>query len=124
MYNPNAVTDLSKLTGSSAASLEGRDVHLTNVTVDRVTGEHGFWAKDDQGHRVFVALQRNIVNPDLRQGERVTVAGRIDKAPDDRSDIDTQKFGLNDQDVNQLTKDPVFIRASALIPATGGAQTY
>ena len=115
MGNRNAITDLSQLTGTSAAQMNGRHVRLENVKVDRVTGSRGFWTTDNAGHTVFVALDRNIRQPNLRQGETVTVAGRVAKTPSDQSRVDKAAWGLSDQDVNQLRQEPVFIHANAVM---------
>ncbi len=112
------ITNLSELTGSSAANHVGQRVRLERVTVDRVTGKRGFWANAGGNARVFIGLDREIDPPGLQQGEQVMVAGKVMKAPDDASTIAADKFGLAQSDVTQLMQGKVFIRADALRSAT------
>jgi hypothetical protein len=109
------ITDLSKLTGTSAQQLVGQRVQLKDVTVDRLAGGRAFWTKASDGARVFVALDEDIQQPNLRQGEHITVAGQVRKTPADRSTIDAKTWGLSDQDVTELMQQGTFVRATALM---------
>ncbi|MGE3178301.1 MAG: hypothetical protein AB7O32_12615 [Vicinamibacterales bacterium] len=108
------IDDLSKLTGSSATNYVGQQVRLKQVTIDHVAGKRGFWANASGGQRVFIGLDQDVDQQNLKQGQQVMVAGKVMKTPDDASKFDKEKFGLSSDDVNQLMQAKVFIRADAL----------
>lgn len=109
------VTDLGTISSGSAAQLNGREVRLSGITVDRLSGDHAFWTKTSQGQPVFVMLDNDIRQPQLRQGATVTVAGQLKKVPRDQSKIDAKQWGLANDDITQLMKSGVFVRAHALM---------
>jgi len=115
------VTDLSKLTGSSAQQLVGQRVQLKDVMVDRLAGSRGFWAKSSDGGRVFIALGENIQQPSLQPGERVTIAGQVRKTPATRSAIDAKTWKLSEEDITELMQHGVFVRAHGLMNGNVGS---
>jgi hypothetical protein len=109
------ITNLAPIAGGSASQLAGRDVHLSNVTVNRLAGNRAFWTRTTQGQDVFVALDDDIRQPNVHRGETVTISGEVRKTTADRKHIDARTWGLSDDEVSQIVKAGVFVRATALM---------
>ncbi len=85
--NGQPITDLAAITNNNDASLDGREVRLSNVPVGMMAGDASFWVNDATGEKVYVVLNE-VATPgtpiegrvDVNQGDKVDLVGTLRNA--------------------------------------------
>lgn len=113
------ITDvLVIVTPTDRTQLVGRRVRFTDVKVQRVVGDQGFFIGPNENQRLFVRLTKaldrgraeQIVN--VNQGQIRTLGGVVRQLPN--IEEIKQQWGLNAQEIAGLERDRVYLEADVI----------
>lgn len=90
------LTDPAAAAGEPASNLDGRQVRLTNVTVQSVVSDAGFWLDAGQNQRVFAVLTEEMSPNQPGEGiARVNEGATIDLTGTIRTGTPDQQLAAN-----------------------------
>ena len=105
-----SITDLQQLSSSAdPATLEGKQVKLSNVKADQAIGPNAICLTSDAGQKVLVKSQQSVQN--IQPGQTVQVQGMVRKMPSDPAQL-----GLDQQAAQKFADQKVYIQATQIRP--------
>ena len=97
------------------ASLVGKRVQFTNVTVQSVVGDKTFWIGPSKDQQLFVVLEEDPSagategQVDVNAGQTVTITGEIRKLPS--MEEARSQWGLSEANTAELENQQVYLHA-------------
>jgi hypothetical protein len=103
---------LMRIADTLEANAIGRQASLENVEIRQVTSATTFWAGNTRDGRVFVVLGRDVrrVTPRLHAGDRLTLIGTVQPAPEP-SEAQRQ-WGIKAATADEVKAGGVFLHAT------------
>lgn len=98
-------------------ALAGQRVEFTS-RVQEAAPSRAFWVSLQDGKRLLVLpLERDTPMEGVRAGEMITVAGRLQRPAS--QDVIVREWNLDPRTAMLLAREPVYLRADRIRPATG-----
>lgn len=116
----NALTDMLVVVNEpNKASLAGRPATFTNVRVQSVVADKGFWVGPNKDQQVFVIFDEKTAGGpaegqvQVKEGQNVTLTGAMEQVPGDAQ----ARFGLDAASAAALAKQGVLLHAKQVVNA-------
>ena len=97
--------------------LEGRQVDLQRVRVQKVIGESGFWIGENGQSQIFVRPEEQL---QVDEGQMANIQGTLERMPDQQTM--KQQWNVDDRELQKLGQQKLFVKGTQVEMAPAQAR--